>query len=42
VGELPTLRALGIGQQRRLRPMPWHWIDLSDPERPRLAVEGGR
>lgn len=38
IGELPTSRALGLGSQRRLRPIPWRWIDLGDPERPRLVV----
>ena len=37
VGELSALRALGVGHERQLRPFPWHWIDLSDPERPVLA-----
>jgi sporulation protein YlmC with PRC-barrel domain len=37
LGELPTLRALGIGHGRDLRPLPWHWFDLSDPERPVLT-----
>lgn len=37
VGELPTFRTLGLGQEARLRRIPWHWIDLSDPERPRLV-----
>jgi sporulation protein YlmC with PRC-barrel domain len=36
-GEVPTLRALGIGKQRRVRPVPWHWIDLTNPEQPRLV-----
>ena len=36
-GEIPTLRGLGIGQQRRLRPVRWDWLDLADPERPRLV-----
>jgi hypothetical protein len=36
IGDLPTLRALGLGSQRKLRPIPWQWIDLSDPERPVL------
>jgi sporulation protein YlmC with PRC-barrel domain len=40
-GEVPTLRALGIGRERRLRPFRWHWIDLSDPECPRLVETGG-
>jgi sporulation protein YlmC with PRC-barrel domain len=39
IGELTTLRALGIGKERRLRPFPWHWIDLTDPARPRLEAE---
>jgi len=41
-GELPTLRALGIGRARDLRPLPWHWFDLSDPERPVLTTEDGK
>jgi hypothetical protein len=41
-GELPTLRALGIGHNRHLRPLPWYWLDLSDPERPVLTAEGGK
>jgi sporulation protein YlmC with PRC-barrel domain len=36
-GELPTLRALGLGHERDLRPLPWHWFDLSNPERPLLT-----
>jgi sporulation protein YlmC with PRC-barrel domain len=39
VGEIPTFRAFGIGQQRRLRPMRWNWVDLTDPERPRLVTK---
>jgi hypothetical protein len=39
-GQLPTFRALGLGGKSQLRPIPWHWLDLSDPERPRLS--GGR
>jgi sporulation protein YlmC with PRC-barrel domain len=38
IAELPTLRAFGIGHARQLRPLPWHWFDLSDPERPRLVA----
>jgi hypothetical protein len=38
LGELPTLRALGIGNERDLRPFPWHWFDLSDPVRPVLTA----
>jgi sporulation protein YlmC with PRC-barrel domain len=33
---LPTLRALGLGRKPRIRRVPWPWLDLSDPERPRL------
>jgi sporulation protein YlmC with PRC-barrel domain len=40
LGELPTLRAIGIGHERDLRPLPWHWFDLTDPERPVLTAEG--
>jgi sporulation protein YlmC with PRC-barrel domain len=38
-GEVPTIRALGIGRERRLRPIPWQWLDLSDPERPVLRED---
>jgi hypothetical protein len=38
LGELPTFRALGLGAARDLRPLPWHWFDLSDPERPVLTT----
>jgi len=41
LGELPTFRALGIGSDRELRPLPWEWFDLKDPDRPILvALEG--
>jgi hypothetical protein len=39
LGQLPTLRALRIGHERDLRPLPWHWFDLSDPERPVLTSD---
>jgi sporulation protein YlmC with PRC-barrel domain len=39
-GQVPTLRVLGIGRERRIRAIPWHWMDLSDPERPVLTAEG--
>jgi hypothetical protein len=42
LGELPTLRALGIGNERDLRPLPWHWFDLSDPVRPVLTAPASR
>jgi sporulation protein YlmC with PRC-barrel domain len=38
LGELPTFRALGLGAARDLRPLPWHWFDLSEPERPVLTA----
>jgi sporulation protein YlmC with PRC-barrel domain len=41
LGELPTLRRLGIGKERDLRPFPWHWFDWSDPDRPSLSAEAG-
>ena len=37
LGELPMLRNIGIGQERDRRPLPWHWFDLTDPERPVLT-----
>jgi hypothetical protein len=39
LGELPTLRAIGIGHERDLRPFPWQWFDFSDPDRPVLTTE---
>jgi sporulation protein YlmC with PRC-barrel domain len=36
-GQLPTFRALGLGRKPQVRPIPWDWLDLSDPERPRLS-----
>lgn len=42
LGELPTFRALGIGHARDLRPLPWHWFDLTDPEQPVLGKAGQR
>jgi hypothetical protein len=40
--QLPTLRALGLLRHPRLRAIPWSWLDLTDPERPRFqhAVPG--
>lgn len=34
--QLPTLRALGLLRHPRLRAVPWSWLDLTDPERPRF------
>jgi sporulation protein YlmC with PRC-barrel domain len=39
LGQLPTLRNIGIGKERDLRPLPWHWFDLTDPERPVLTSQ---
>jgi len=39
LGELPTLRNIGLGQKRDLRPFPWHWFDWSDPGHPALSAE---
>jgi hypothetical protein len=33
---LPTLRALKLGQPPRVRRVPWEWLDLQDPDHPRL------
>jgi sporulation protein YlmC with PRC-barrel domain len=41
LGELPTLRSVGLGKKRDLRPFPWEWFDWSDPERPCLTAEPG-
>lgn len=35
--QLPTLRALGLAGPYRTRAVPWDWLDLSDPERPRFV-----
>ena len=34
--QIPTLRALGLGRRPRIRRIPWAWLDLSDPDQPRL------
>jgi sporulation protein YlmC with PRC-barrel domain len=36
--QLPTLRAMGLGRKPRVRRVPWSWLDLADPERPRLRA----
>ena len=41
LGELPTLRSVGIGKERDLRPFPWHWFDWTDPDRPSLTTQAG-
>jgi hypothetical protein len=37
--QLPTFRALGLGRRYRTRAIPWNWLDLSDPERPRFRSD---
>jgi hypothetical protein len=37
--QLPTFAALGFGRHYRTRAVPWQWLDLSDPERPRFRDE---
>lgn len=37
--QLPTLQALGLGRKPRTRRLPWSWLDLSDPQHPRLRRE---
>jgi sporulation protein YlmC with PRC-barrel domain len=34
--QLPTIQALGLARRYRTRAIPWQWLDLSDPERPRF------
>ena len=34
--QLPTFRALGLSGHYRTRAIPWQWLDLSDPKRPRF------
>jgi sporulation protein YlmC with PRC-barrel domain len=41
LGDLPTLRSVGLGTKRDLRPFPWHWFDWSDPDRPTLTSGSG-
>jgi hypothetical protein len=40
--QLPTFQALGLGRPYRIRPVPWNWLDLSDPENPRFRRAGRR
>jgi sporulation protein YlmC with PRC-barrel domain len=39
--ELPTLRTLGLARRPRIKRIPWTWLDLSDPEHPRLVPTVG-
>jgi sporulation protein YlmC with PRC-barrel domain len=34
--QIPVLTALGLGRSPTVRRVPWIWLDLSDPDRPRL------
>jgi sporulation protein YlmC with PRC-barrel domain len=34
--KIPVLDALGLGRSPRVRRLPWEWLDLADPDRPRL------
>lgn len=36
--ELPVLRALGLGRRLRRHAIPWHQLDLSDPQTPRFVT----
>lgn len=35
---LPLLRALSLGKPPRVRRLPWEWLDLTDPDHPRLRA----
>lgn len=35
--QIPTLKALGLSRPLRVRRVPWAWLDLSDPDHPRLV-----
>jgi hypothetical protein len=39
--QLPTFRALGLGRPYQVRPVPWKWLDLSDPENIRFRAVSG-
>ena len=42
--QIPLLAAMGLGRGPRLRQVPWEWLDLADPDRPRLlesVAKGG-
>jgi sporulation protein YlmC with PRC-barrel domain len=34
--QLPTFKSLGVAAPYRTRAIPWQWLDLSDPQRPRF------
>jgi hypothetical protein len=37
--QIPVLEALGLARRPRVRRLPWEWLDLADPERPRLRAK---
>jgi len=38
--ELPTFKSLGFGGRYPTRAIPWHWLEFSDPHRPRFVQPG--
>jgi sporulation protein YlmC with PRC-barrel domain len=34
--QIPVLTALGLGRPPRVRRVPWAWLDLTEPDCPRL------
>jgi hypothetical protein len=34
--QIPVLEAVGLGRKPRVRRLPWAWLDLTDPDHPRL------
>jgi len=38
--QLPTFQFLRFGGRYRTRAIPWHWLDFSDPHRPRFIQPG--
>jgi sporulation protein YlmC with PRC-barrel domain len=38
--QLPTFQSLGLGGPYRTRAIPWHWLDFSDPSKPRFVQPG--
>jgi hypothetical protein len=34
--QIPTLRAVGLSRRMRIKRIPWTWLELSDPDHPRL------
>jgi hypothetical protein len=40
--QLPTFRALGLDRPYKIRRIPWNWLDLSDPAKPRFREVSGQ